>query len=361
MPPRLLIITRNYPPQTGGLENYSFHLIRELKRRLPLRVLALSRDKRHLVWFLPFALAAGLACVRLGAVPWVHLCDGLLAPLGLLLKAFCRCRVSATVHGLDVTFAHPLYARLVPACLKRLDRIVCVSRSTRDECLKRGVAAERCVVIPNGIRPEEIYLAGDRGDLMRTVETGLGRSFAGKRVLVTVGRLVKRKGVQWFVEQVLPRLGADYAYIVVGTGPEFGGIQETVRRCNLQDRVILTGRQPDHFRNCLLNAAEAFIMPNICVPGDVEGFGIAALEAGACGLPVIAAGIQGIRDAVIDGVTGRLVAERDVDGFVASIRSLNLDRRRIRQVVAETYSWEKIGRAYAELLSAGEAVITQKA
>ena len=360
MLPRLLIITRNYPPQTGGLENYSFNLIRELRRQLPVRVIALSRGKRHLVWFLPFALAVGLTSARLGSAPWIHLCDGLLAPIGRVLKTFSRSRVSASVHGLDLTFAHPLYEQFIPSCLKRLDQIMCVSRSTRDECLKRGIAAERCVVIPNGIHPEEIYLAGDRRDLMREVEISLGRSFTGKRVLVTVGRLVKRKGVQWFIEHVLPRLGADYAYIVVGTGPEFAGIQETVRRRNLQDRVVLAGRQPDHLRNCLLNAADAFIMPNICVPGDVEGFGIAALEAGACGLPVIAAGIQGIRDAVIDGVTGHWVAERDVGGFVSRIRSLNLDRTRIRRVVGETYSWKKIGRAYAELLAAADEGVTKR-
>jgi phosphatidylinositol alpha-1,6-mannosyltransferase len=163
---------------------------------------------------------------------------------------------------------------------------------------------------------------------------------------------VKRKGVHWFVEQVLPQLGADYMYIVVGAGPEFAAIQETVRRRSLQDQIVLTGQQPDHFRNCLMNAADAFIMPNIPVPQDVEGFGIAALEAGACGLPVIASGIEGIRDAVIDGVTGHLVAERDVDGFVSRIRSLNLDRAYIRAVVNETYSWKKIGLSYAELLTA---------
>jgi phosphatidylinositol alpha-1,6-mannosyltransferase len=360
IPPQLLIITRNHPPQTGGLENYSFNLIRELRRQLPLRVVALTRGKLHLIWFLPYALAIGLAFARHGSAPRVHLCDGVLAPIGWLLKLFSRSRVSASVHGLDVTFAHPFYQRVVPPCLRRLDQIVCVSRSTRDECLKRGIPAERCAVIPNGINPEEIFLEADPGDLIQEVETGLGRRFTGRKILLTVGRLVKRKGVQWFVERVLPRLEADYVYIVLGTGPEHAAIQAAVRRGNLRERVVLAGRRPDRLRNCLLNVADAFIMPNISVPGDVEGFGIAALEAGACGLPVIAAGIQGICDAVIDGVTGHLVAERDADGFVSRIRTLKLDRTCIRAVVGDTYSWKKIGRVYAELLTAAEENVTRR-
>jgi phosphatidylinositol alpha-1,6-mannosyltransferase len=344
------MITRNYPPQIGGLENYSFHLIRELKRHLPVRVIALGKSKLHLIWFLPLALAAGLASVWNGSTRRVHLCDGLLAPIGLVIKLFSRSRVSISVHGLDVTFSQPLYQRLIPFCLRHLDQIVCVSRSTRDECLKRGIQAERCVAIPNGIPIEEFRLVGDRLDLIPELETSLGRSLAGRKILVTVGRLVKRKGVQWFVEEVLPRLGPHYLYVVVGTGPEQAAIQDAVIRRNLQDRVVLTGRWPDRLRNALLHAADAFIMPNISILGDVEGFGIAALEAGACGLPVIAAGIQGIRDAVIEGVTGFLVREKDAGEFAAKIETVELDRDHIRTTVVSRFGWKRVGREYARVL-----------
>jgi len=350
MPPELLIITRNYPPQTGGLENYSFHLIRALRRRMRLRVIALGKSRPHLIWFLPLALGGGFKSVWFDSIPRIHLCDGLLAPIGRMLKLFSRSRVSISVHGLDVTFSQPLYQRLIPSCLRHLDQIVCVSRSTRDECLKRGIPAERCVVIPNGIPVEEFRLAGDRHDLIPELERSLGRPLAGRKLIVTVGRLVKRKGVQWFVEEVLPRLGPKYLYVVVGTGPEQEAIQDAVIRRNLQDQVVLAGRQPDRLRNSLLQAADAFIMPNISIPGDVEGFGIAALEAGACGLPVIAAGIQGIRDAVIDGVTGYLVREGDAGKFADRIESVELDRDLIRATVISRFGWEQVGREYAEIL-----------
>jgi phosphatidylinositol alpha-1,6-mannosyltransferase len=313
--------------------------------------MALNKSKAHLIWFLPVSFLTGLMSIHIRSIRRVHLCDGSLGPLGLLLKVFSNARVSVSVHGLDITFPNRVYQRVIPSCLARLDRIVCVSRATRDECLCRGVPAGRCFVIPNGVNPQEIYWPVARNRLLQRIEAVLRRSLGNRKILLTVGRLVKRKGIGWFVQNVMPQVGEEYVYVVVGSGPELPVIDKLIRASQLTDKVILAGRQPDDVRNALLNVAEAFIMPNIAVPGDVEGFGIAALEAGACGLPVIASGIQGVRDAVIDGVTGHLVAERDVDGFVSCIRSLNLNRARIRAVVEDTYSWRKIGQAYAQVLA----------
>ena len=74
-------------------------------------------------------------------------------------------------------------------------------------------------------------------------------------------------------------------------------------------------------------------MPNITVADDMEGFGIAIVEAGSCGLPVVASNLQGIKDAVIDKKTGYLVDEGDIDGFLGRIRSMNLDKADIRSFV----------------------------
>ena len=177
-----------------------------------------------------------------------------------------------------------------------------------------------------------------------------GIDLRGKKVLLTVGRLVKRKGVAWFVEHVVPRLDETYVYVVVGSGPERKAINAAVDRNRLAGRVVLVGPQPDSMRNRLLQSAHAFIMPNISVRGDIEGFGIAALEAGAYGVPVIASRLQGIPDAVIDGVTGHLVQEQNADEFLARIDSLALDRAKIRAEVVRRFSWDKIGADYAAAL-----------
>ena len=346
----LLVITRNFPPQRGGLEAYSYHLTRELARHMPVRVVALRKSKPHLVWFLPLAFVSSLHFVRAGGIRRVHICDAALAPIGLMIKVLSGAKVTASAHGLDVTFSNPVYQGLISACLARLDAVVCVSRATRDECLKRGVARQRCHVIPNGVDPGQVSSLAHHDEMIRSLGGTLGYDLRGKKVLLTVGRLVKRKGVAWFVENVVPRLGEGYVYVVVGAGPERDAIANAVRRNHLTGRVVLAGPQPDSIRNLLFHSAHAFIMPNILVVGDIEGFGIAALEAGACGLPVIASRLQGIPDAVVDGVTGHLVEAQDADAFIARLASLDLDRKRIRAEVVDRFSWGRIGAAYAALL-----------
>jgi glycosyltransferase involved in cell wall biosynthesis len=100
----------------------------------------------------------------------------------------------------------------------------------------------------------------------------------------------------------------------------------------------------------LYNASDIFIMPNMTVPGDMEGFGIVALEAGSCGLPVIASNIEGIQDAVIDGKTGYLVREGDVEGFLRGIRDMNLKKADVRREVASRYNWKTISGEYFRVL-----------
>ncbi len=137
--------------------------------------------------------------------------------------------------------------------------------------------------------------------------------------------------------------------MVAGEGSERGTIQEIVDRYNLQGCVLLLGEVSDEDRKLIYNASDIFIMPNITVPGDVEGFGIVALEAGSCGLPVVASNIQGLRDAVINGKTGYLVKEGDVEGFADGIRDMNSDKTQIRKIVNSTFDWAKIYKRYHDV------------
>ena len=351
MKSRTLFITRNYPPKVGGLETYSYNLIKEFESREDVCKITLSRPIKHLLWFLPYSFIRAFYLIRKYSVQSVHLCDGLLAPLGVLLKHLTGVKVTVTIHGLDITYKNQFYQSLIPWCIARLDRVVCVSHSTRDECVRRITPCPNCTVIPNGIRPDQLYLQQSKNELRRKLENLIGISIKNKKVLFTIGHLVKRKGVAWFVENVMPRLEDSCLYVVAGEGPERGTIQEIVDRYNLRDRVLLLGEVSDEDRKFIYNASDIFIMPNITVPDDVEGFGIVALEAGSCGLPVVASNIQGLRDAVINGKTGYLVEEGDVDGFVGRITDMNLDKDQIREIVNSTFDWAKIYKRYRNILA----------
>ncbi len=347
----ILFITRNYPPKVGGLEEYSYHLIREFESRVTTFKITLSKSKKHLVWFLPYSFFKALYLIRKFSVSHVHLCDGMLAPVGRLLKGLTGTTVTATVHGLDITYRNPFYQKVIPLCIESLDRIVCVSRSTRDALLKRAhIFPENCVVIPNGVNPDEMFSYRSKAELLRECEALRQLSLPNRKILFTLGRLVKRKGVAWFVEQVMPKLPEEYVYLVAGAGPEKDPIKEIIRRYQLEKRVFLMGAVSNEIRQMFYNLADIFIMSNITVPGDVEGFGIVAIEAGSCGLPVVATDIQGIRDAVIDKKTGFLIREGDVEGFVEKITGMNLKKDSVRKAVLSKFNWKRISEEYREFL-----------
>ena len=345
----ILFITRNYPPKVGGLEEYSYNLIREFEAHEFICKITLSKSIKHLIWFLPYSFFKALYLIRKYSVQAVHLCDGLLAPLGVLIKLLTDAKITVTIHGLDITYDNLFYQMFIPWCITKLDGVVCVSHSTRDECVRRVIPCPNCTVIPNGIRPNQLYLQQPKNELLRKLENLIGICIKNKKVLFTIGHLVKRKGVAWFVENVMPRLEDSYFYVVAGEGPERRTIQEIVDRYDLQGCVLLLGEISDEDRKFIYNASDIFIMPNITVPGDVEGFGIVALEAGSCGLPVVASNIQGLRDAVINGKTGYLVGEGDVDGFVGRITDMNLDKDQIRELINSTFDWAKIYKKYNDV------------
>jgi glycosyltransferase involved in cell wall biosynthesis len=346
MKQKILFISRNYPPKIGGLETYSYNLIKEFEQHHIVHKIVLSRSIVHLLWFLPYCLVAGAVTAWRHSIGHIHLCDGLLSPVGIILKLITRAHLSVSIHGLDITYRNVFYQLLVPRCTALLDKTICVSHATRNECRRRGVPDQKSVVIPNGIRPDELYLDQPKEVLQRQLEPIIGRTNRGKKILVTVGRLVKRKGVTWFLDSVTPRLDSDYIYIIAGDGPELASIREMIRARAWEQRVFAPGRVTGDVRKILYNAADIFVMPNITVADDIEGFGIAIIEAGSCGLPVVASNLQGIKDAVIDKKTGYLVDEGDIDGFQGRIKSMNLDKVDIRSYVNARFNWATIYRSY---------------
>jgi phosphatidylinositol alpha-1,6-mannosyltransferase len=184
-------------------------------------------------------------------------------------------------------------------------------------------------------------------------------------VLLTVGRLIRRKGAAWFAEQVLPRLAADVVYAVVGEGPEREAIRAAAERAGVAPRIRLLGRLSDDLLAAAYAASDIFVMPNIEVAGDLEGFGLVALEAAAAGLPVVAADLEGIADAVRDGENGILAPPEDSVAFAAAIeRVLALtpqERRRLGERFAcatrASHDWSLTARRYAEAI---DAMVTER-
>jgi phosphatidylinositol alpha-1,6-mannosyltransferase len=144
-------------------------------------------------------------------------------------------------------------------------------------------------------------------------------------VVLYVGNLVRRKGADLLVEAIAKIPDASVKLIIVGAGPERERIEQKIVEHDVKGRVTLTGRVPDvepYYR-----IAGAFSMPAFFErdSDDIEGLGIVYLEAQQRGVPVVGTRSGGIPEAIDDGKSGFLVAEKDVEGLARSIRALKED------------------------------------
>ena len=363
---RIIYVSRKHPPSTGGMQKLSQRLLAELRRRREVFAIVYDCPRLLLAPFIAWVVLRLFweLYVTRRATQVVHFGDPLLAIAAPLCKARGVPTV-VTVHGLDITYPNRLYQWLLDIGLGRVDLFVCISSAARHSCLRRGIPPEKCEVIPPGVdhvgRPSKAFQ--ERVELRK----GLGIEPA-RTVLLTVGRLVRRKGVLWFVEEVIPRLKArvpSLCYLVVGEGPDREAIMAAAARAGLGDAVVLTGRIDDDTLATCLAVADIFVMPNIKVSGDMEGFGLVALEAAAAELPVVAADLEGIRDAIVHEENGLLVAAENADAFTETILGLIQDPRqrlrigqRAREYTFQKYSWGRMAESYLDLYHAVAAKMT---
>lgn len=332
-PKRTLFITRKYPPVIGGMEIFSRNLFEHWKEYENLELLA---NRCGNAWLAPFLLKSLLVIFTRGRrYSRIHLGDGLMAVLIPWIRLWTQVSVSISIHGLDIVYNKYGYNRVIPRLVARGDIIICVSHYTRDRCLERGIPDDKCKVIPNGINPDNSpYRLGKKPERVAEWE----REFAGKKILLSIGRLMKRKGHAHFIRYYLGKLPESFVFFVAGTGPEEVKIKTTARECGLEERVYMAGRISEEEKQGLYGIAYAFIMPNISVPGDIEGFGIAAIEAGLTGLPLILSGIEGTGE-----IKKQIELVTDLDSFVKNPEQpLEDPSTRIKAVL----DWKRIALEY---------------
>lgn len=350
---RLLFITRKYPPSVGGMEMFAYDLSTALAAKTDLKLVAWGRPgsrMKAVLFVIPWLTLRSFFRLLGGGVDIVHANDGLMAvPCYLLARSF-RKRFTVNLHGLDITYTNPLFKFTVPWAVRHADHVFCISRAAADEAVKRGVDPAKVQAVPLAVK-DELYGTAGRDDLIKLLDVP-----ADTRILLTVGRLVERKGAAWFVSEVMPDLVRKYPkllYLVVGEGEERGNIEAAVKRRKLQKNVRLTGRLDGQAYAAAYNGADVFVMPNVVVPGDMEGFGLVLLEAALCARPVVAAGIEGILDAVADGKNGVLVPTRDAAAFRTALDRFLSDKAyakkfgdQARRFTLENYRWPSIADRY---------------
>lgn len=351
---KVLCITRKYPPQVGGMENFCHKVFNGLdEKKVDKKIIALGKNQINLIWFFPYVLFYIMLNIRKYDVLLIG--DSVLCFLGNVAKFFSRkTKRKIIIYGLDLLFDNPVYQLYLKMWFKQsADEYVCISKATKEALEAKGICCTS--IITPGIEVPPMQ------QISEETHTKFKKKYAIKDndlVIITVGRLVKRKGVEWFIKNVMPQL-KDYPvhYLVIGDGNEKENIEAAIESCKGKN-IHLLGRISDEALLECYYAADVFVMPNIQVENDMEGFGIVAVEASAIGLIVLASGIEGISDAVIDERNGYLMESGNAEMYVLKIKEILQDynyysnkSHEFRQYTIDNYSWESICKQYTEFVS----------
>lgn len=347
-----VFLTRKFPPSKGGMQTFSYQLTQHFSQQK--RVISVGQSQWHILWAAPVLMLAALTASRNATV--LHWGDGLLAPAAALVYRLTHCPTVVTVHGLEITYngCGGLLRTMVLWGLRRVQHVVAVSDNTAELLKSAGIPHDRITVIPHGIvATKPLNRVASRAAVWAQYVTGDSTS----PFIVSVGRLVPRKGVAWFVEHVLAQLrDLPWIYLVASDGPEQQHIQSVVNRLGLHNRVRLIGEVPTAMLTHLYSSADIFVMPNVIVPGDVEGFGFVAVEAASHGALVISSNTQGIPSAIHDGRNGMLLAVGDARAYADAIRYwLTHPDERVqfgaaaREYTLQHFRWDDIAQRYAVL------------
>ena len=216
-------------------------------------------------------------------------------------------RTITTLHGTDVTIlgSDPSYRETVAFCIDQSDAVTTVSASLRDDTRREMPVKAAIHVIPNFLDCQFHRRAADPQVRARICQPG-------EKLVTHISNLRPVKQVDAVVrvfalirERVAARL------LIVGEGPELGRAEQLINQLGIGAHVELVGEAQDVVG--LLSVSDLFLLPS-----RQESFGLSALEAMSCGVPVVASNVGGLPEVIDDGVTGFLHPPDDVQGIAES-------------------------------------------
>jgi phosphatidylinositol alpha-1,6-mannosyltransferase len=263
------------------------------------------------------AAAAGI--VRRDRIRSLHVGHLYLGPIALVLNALCGVPYVLYLHGGEMApyMKFRVVRGIARAVVRRAHAVVVNSTFTRRHFAAIGISHPRTEIVAPPVDTDRFHPGLDGAEVRRRY--GLN----GEKVLLTVGRLVARKGHEAVI-RALPRIRRDVGavrYLIAGTGPEEPRLRALARDTGCDADVVFAGRVPDDQLPALYAACDVFVMPSRTLPArdGLEGFGLVFLEAGACAKPAVGGRSGGIADAVVDGATGILVDPLDIDGLSGAL------------------------------------------
>ena len=377
MPSRkILLVTNDLGPRAGGIETFILGLLERLDgsaiviytaaqqgsdlfdATLSARTgVIIIRDKTRILIPTPSVNRRVRAVAEKyeSEIVWFGAAMPLAWMSALLKRAGVR-RVVALTHGHEVWWAKlPLFRQIFSHSTRSIDVLTYLGQFTRRAMAPVVHSSCLMVQIAPGIPIDHFKPAPKSQELVAELH------LEGRQVLISVGRLVHRKGQDKLLE-ALPHIllrHPNLILLLVGVGPRQKKLQQLVLRHGLEEYVRFIGRisyeeLPKYFR-----LGDLFVMPSRSrLAGlEVEGLGIVYLEASASGIAVLAGASGGAPDAVIPGMTGEIVDGSSVSEIAGRVNELLDHPSRLREMgeagrewTRERWSWEIWGRRFKEVL-----------
>lgn len=345
---RALLLALTFPPDVGGIANTTYQLCKHAKLFKPVVLTTknlpealkeewcgfevqryLSAHRTHIQKIL-FTVKALQFALRVK--PEVLVCQTVVDGIsGILLSRLLRVPHVVFVYSEELHGpVRPMTRKAQDIVLAAAGKIFANSSYTQGMLLERGVSADKIALLHPGVEIRPQSLSQEVQQMLRQ-----RHGLEGKRVLLTVSRLVPTKGVDTVIE-ALPRIASEIPnveYLVVGKGPYAGDFQKLAQDRGVCGKVHFAGHIPDDELPYYYDLCDVFIMMSKPgAEGQKEGFGMALAEAGAYAKPVIGGDCGGTRDAVIDKETGFLVDPHKPEQVARTVLRLLRDKELARRL-----------------------------
>ena len=376
---KILVITNDFGPRTGGIETFVIGLLERIKGQEVIVFTSAQGDTSEYdqKWLKEFGiqvirdrskilLPSMRVTKRAKEIVRLHNIEvivfGAAAPLALMAPALRKSgvkKVIALTHGHEVWWAKIFPFNLA---MKRIgsgvDHLTYLGEFTRNAIAQSLTkkSADAMVKIAPGI--DTAHFIPQPDSMHKRITLGL----ENKKIIISVGRLVHRKGQDKLIEampQILQKVPNAHL-LLVGEGPYRSHLEKLANKLSMNHNITFAGRILYNNLPSYLSAADLFAMPSRSrfFGLEVEGLGIVYLEASACGIPVVAGNSGGAPDAVIEGVTGLCVDGTDISQIANAVIDICGDAKRAsnmgvagRNWIVDQWRWEIWSKEFNSLLA----------
>ncbi len=358
-----LVITRNFPPELGGMQNLMWGLARSLSKLNLIKVFAdYHENHEEFDKSVSFSIerVSGMKLIRKYRKSYMindyleqnNKVQCIIADHWKSLELIkTNKKKICLIHSKEIN--HPKGSSInkkVLSVLNNVDQIVANSNYTKNLAINLGVQEEKIVIINPGIDP---VVEVPKKYLDEAEEILKGK----KNRIITVSRFDKRKNHEKVIMAVrnLKEIYPDITYTCIGYGDEEEKLKKLVIELKLEDQVTFLKDLPSILKNALVAKSHIFVMPSIIYKKSVEGFGIAYVEAAQYGVPSIGGKDGGASDAIIHEKTGLICDGNKLEDIYSSIEHLFKDNKyleygREAKNNSENFLWDKAIEKYKRIL-----------